>query len=384
MNGTFELMAVTIAGAVAFGIILPLLSSIRVPLAKHLGLEENQMRSLILALEVGLIPMVFLGGLLVDQMGARSLLLAASLLTGASFLALARSRSFRAALLATLLAGAGSAWISVVAIVLMPHAFFLDNPAASENLGNVFFGLGALVTPVLADLLLRGLSFRRLLTVVGISSFVPGILALLPADGALNRFAGGELGPIVTNPLLWVAALVLLLYTLLEGALYTWAKNYLIEMGHREGRAALMVSGFWMTFLAGRLLASIAFQRGTLPTDASEPWFIIGLALLSAVVLGNMASIPNKNGAAFGLLLAGLLLGPIFPTLVGLLFQIFPEASYGSAYGAMFSLGTAGSLLPSALINRAAQQTSVRTALRILTLVALLLAGAALVLALIR
>jgi fucose permease len=375
---TGEWIAVTIASAIAFGMILPLLSSIRVPLAEHLRVEEPRIRSLVLALHLALIPMVWVAGVLVDMIGTRWVLVGGSLLTGVAFYALARSPTYLAALFSILLAGAGSANISVAAIVLMPEAFFPENPAASQNLGNVFFCLGALVTPVLADLLLRGLSLRRALSVVGVCALAPGALALLAPDRTLGEHVR-EPGAVLASPVLWVAALVLFLYTPIEGAMYTWAKTYFGDLGHRERSATWLVSGFWLAFLAGRFITSLILQRGTIP----EAGLIVFLAVVAGVLLGNLASVPNKTGGTFGFLATGFVLGPIFPTLVGILFQAFHRPDYGTAYGAMFAIGTGASLAPSALINRAARQKA-RAALRIPAVMALLLGGAALVLGLIR
>jgi fucose permease len=100
------------------------------------------------------------------------------------------------------------------------------------------------------------------------------------------------------------------------------------------------------------------------------------------VVLGNLSGTRNRATAAWGLLAVGALFGPIFPTLVGTLFRAFDEPQQGTAYGAMFAFGTTGSLILPPVIGAYARRTSVRKALRIPTVVALLLASSALVLAL--
>jgi len=115
---------------------------------------------------------------------------------------------------------------------------------------------------------------------------------------------------------------------------------------------------------------------------AAEPWVVVGLALLAAVALGNMTGAPGRGGAAWGLLLLGLFFGPIFPTLVAILLNTFPEGQHGTAYGAMFALGASGSLVVPPLIGAYARKYTVQKALGPTTVVALLLAAAALVLGL--
>ena len=70
------------------------------------------------------------------------------------------ARSYRGCVGALLLIGAAGPCISTAAAVLMPKAFWPENPPASMNLGNVFFGLGALLTPAAVEYLMRKLSFR--------------------------------------------------------------------------------------------------------------------------------------------------------------------------------------------------------------------------------
>jgi fucose permease len=259
----------------------------------------------------------------------------------------------------------------------MPAAFFPDDRARSLNLGNVFFGVGALVTPTLAELLVRRVGFKWTLGVLALLCLVPAVGAILPGGFPQPKEGGGDLTSIIKSPILWLAALALFLYVPLEGVVGTWATTYLTNLGYREGRAALLLSGFWLTFLAARLLAAFLHVH-----PAAEPWVVVGLALLSAVALGNMTGAPGRGGAAWGLLLLGLFFGPIFPTLVAILLNTFPESQHGTAYGTMFALGAGGSLVIPPLIGTYARKYTVQKALGPTTVVALLLAAAALVLGL--
>src|SRR5262249_48920163 len=153
--------------------------SIKLPLAKRLNLSETRVGWLLSALNLALIPMMLLSGMLIDSIGVKGVLLVGALGTGAALFALALTSSFVSARLAILALGLGGACLSAGSNVLMPRVFFPGNEAASLNLGNVFFGLGALVTPALADFLITVLGYRRavgLLAVVGLS---PAVLAAL-------------------------------------------------------------------------------------------------------------------------------------------------------------------------------------------------------------
>jgi fucose permease len=258
----------------------------------------------------------------------------------------------------------------------MPRAFYEGRPhllAAALNLGTAFFALGALVTPALVDVLLHRLSFHKTLGLLALLCLVPALLAAVtPLESGTH---GVNLGNVLNDRYLWLAGLVFFLYAPLEASVGMWATTFLVEMGNQERRVAWLLSGFWLTFLASRLLA--AFLQ--VQADAAV---IVGLAILAAIVLGNLASASHRGRSRVEILLLGALLGPIFPTLVALLFEHFPSSERGTAYGAMFAVGSLGSLLFCPLIGLVARRQAVQQTLRIPMFIALVLAGAALVLAL--
>jgi fucose permease len=371
-----ELISVTIASAFGFGMLLALLGSIKLALAKRLNIDEARVGGLLSVFFLALMPMMLLSGILIDALGVQWVVLLGSVVLAVAVFSLSLSRSYTHCLVAVLLAGAAGPCLSAGSSVLMPRAFFPDNPAASANLGNVFFGLGALVTPALADLLIRLLGFRRAVGLLAVVFLAPAVAVGLTARDAFALAPGsaqGSLVEVLSSPTLWLAALVFFLYCPLEGALGTWATTFLTDLGYREGQAALLLSGFWLTFLIGRLLAAVLQYRHILPVG-SEPWVISGLALVAAMAVGNLAGVARHRNAGLGLLLLGLLLGPIFPTLVGLLFDHFAERSWGTAFGAMFALGATGNLLLPPLIGVYARRSTVQRSLRIPMILALLLA----------
>jgi MFS family permease len=379
------LIAVTISSAVVFGAVLALLGSVKLSLAKSVGVDEAQVGGLLAGLNLALIPMMLLSGFLIDALGVRWIVVGGSIITGLGLFSLAWAQGFRSAFWAVLLTGAGGACLSTGSVVLMPTAFFADRyPAAAANLGNAFFGVGALLTPALTDLLIRGLGFRRGLSLLAAVCLFPALTAIFASSDVFPGFEEQQttaIATVVMNPIVWLTGLVLMLYGPLEGAVATWATTYLTELGYVQRRAAWLLSGFWLTFLGTRVVVSFLQQREVLP-PRSEPWLILGLALLSAVVMANLVGARSRSYAAVGLLCVGALLGPIFPTLVGILFNSVDPSARGTAYGAMYALGATGSLVVPPIMGIYARRSSVRVALRIPTVVALLLGAASILLAL--
>lgn len=382
MSGLDSVAPVTIASAFAVGMVLALLGSIKLPLAKRLQLSETRVGGLVSALFLAFIPMMLISGMVIDKSGPRGVILVGSLLTAMALAGLALSETYTRALGAILLAGAGGACLSSGGSVLMPQAFFPDNIAASMNLGNVFFGLGALLTPTLADWLIRSLGYRRAISFLAVVSLLPALLASMTARAAF-AVAGqqGDLWAVLSHPIVWLTGLAFFLYAPLEGSLSTWATTYLTDLGIREHRAAWLLSGFWLTFLAARLLAAFLEHRGWLPHG---PWLLVLLALACAVVLGNMAGANSPGAAIGGLLVVGAFFGPVFPTLQAIVFGQFAQQDRGTAFGAMFTIGAMGSLLVPPVIGAYARRTTIRRAMRIPVVISLALAAVTLFLGLAR
>jgi fucose permease len=170
-----------------------------------------------------------------------------------------------------------------------------------------------------------------------------------------------------------------LFYAPLEFALSTWGSTYLtVDQGYPEGRAAWLMSFFWLAFLVGRVLMALLFHWLRLGSGW-EPWIIFLLAVAAAALMGNLAGSGKPRSAAWGLIGLGLALGPIFPTLVAAALYAAPDVhSRGTAYGAMFAVGSLGSAALAPVLGVLARGKSVLRALRLLAPLALLLVVAAL------
>lgn len=374
---------VTLSAAFVFGMVLALLGSLKLSLAKTLNLGEGRVGALLSAFNLALLPMMLLSGVLIDLHGAQLVLMISAGATALGLFALSTRPNVTGAFGAILLTGLGAAGLSTASIVLMPAAFFgRGEPLASLNLGNVFVALGALLTPALTDVLLRWLGVRRAIGLLALICLVPGVLAAFAGADALQTGGGKpDLAALFSVSTLWLAGLVFLLYAPLEASISIWATTYLTDPGHGERRATWLLSGFWTTFLLSRLAAA-ALQHGGYIRPGWDSWLLVPPALLAAVVLGNLIGTNNPNAAWRGLLLLGFLLGPIFPTLVGMLFQQLDNQdlhAHGTAYGLLFAAGSVGSFILAPLMGSTARRQSVQAALRIPLFVALLLTAATLV-----
>jgi fucose permease len=380
MTGMQAVTAATISGAMIFGMMLALLGRLKLALTQRVHLGDGHVRRLLLALNIALIPLVLLSGLLLDIYGARPILVAGSVMLAVALVSLSLRPIYPHAFAAILLAGFGAAALGTASTVLMPHALFApEETSASLNLGYVFIALGALLTPVLIDILLEKIELRRTLAVFALLSLTPAFLAVLPGGGhwqiAEQR---GDPSTLLAEPACWLAALVLFFYAPLEATISLWTFTLLAERGQEEREATGLLSGFWAAFMASRLLVALA-QHMDLLTEWWDRTLIVVPPLLAAVLLGNLAGASHRAQPRSGLILLGLLLGPVLPTLLGLVFRHVAPAEQGTAYGFVFAAGSLGSVLLAPLITLRARPP-LQAALRLPIFLALLVTAIALVL----
>jgi FHS family Na+ dependent glucose MFS transporter 1 len=135
----------------------------------------------------------------------------------------------------------------------------------------------------------------------------------------------------------WRLALFLLLFALYVGMEVTfagWITTYATLAGTLPGRAALLVTLFWVTLCAGRLLAIPLLRR---ITPWRVLWLCLGLALLASLAL-HLGWLPLSAVA----LLFGLASSAIFPTLFGLANQLMTMS--GRTTGLVFLAAGSGAM----------------------------------------
>jgi fucose permease len=378
MSGMQAVTAAAIGGAFVCGLALALLGSLKLALARQGQVAEGRVRSLFAALNLALVPMMLLAGVVIDRWGPRGVILASSVLLALGLLALSVRPAPGRAFAALLVAGLGGAGLSIATTVLMPRAFFPAEPAASVNLGMVFFALGALVAPAGTDVLLRLMGERKAIVFLAFVCLLPAFPAAVADAGTADAAPAAEaFGELLGREGVWLAGLVFFFYAPLEAAVAVWTTAFLTHQG-RTQRPAGWLAAFWSMFLLARLLTALAQHAFVLPMSV-DGWVLVLPPLLAAVALGNLAGTPHPGAARFGLLILGLLLGPVLPTLLGIVLYTFPPEQQGTACGLLYALGSLGSLALSPLFPLSTAGPSLRVALRIPLFLALALTAAALV-----
>jgi fucose permease len=351
-----------VAALLLGGMGVALIGSVKLPLARRLEIDEARVGGLVSIFPFAMIPIIAAAGFLNDHLGPQVIMIAGSLVFAASLAILALAKRYPEALASVLLLSGGWSLCIVAGNVLTPYAFPADDPnnkTYATNLANVFFGLGAFLTPLTIGFLVRHSSLLRALALLSVVALLPGLLALgadFPALQATDGTGGGSMR-LLDDPHLWLLGFALFFYGPLEASLGAWTTTYLVEKGVKEANASTLLSGFWLSFMAARLITAF-----TLPATMAVQLIVV-LAVACIAVLSGMVVAPRRGPAVAMVILAGLAFGPIFPTLMALLLGHFHSSVQGRAVGMFFAIGGIGWTLIPILIGAIARRASVQRGL---------------------
>jgi len=365
-----------IAALAVGGMCHALLGSVKVPLAKKLNIDEARVGGLVSVFGLTLIPMVLAAGFLVDSLGKQAVLAAGFILLIVSLTMLSRLTTYPTALVAVLALGSGWSALVNVLNVTSPPAFLppSDIPrrmAYAMNMGDFVFGLGAFVTPILVAVLIRSIGLARTFLVLAAFAIIPLALGLgvdwqRLVSPSTQTVAGG-LATLLSDKIVWLCCLAFFCHVPIEAASAAWATTLMTGKGVSESAASALLSMFWLTFMGSRLITAL-----TLPEGMNTVLVITMSALCIAFTLG-IALSRSAELTCTMVVLAGLILGPIFPTLIAILLSHVEESLHGRTVGLFFAIGGIGWTAIPLLIGWYAKRTSIQHAFLIATACALLL-----------
>jgi MFS family permease len=299
---------------------------------------------------------LFVGGLLTDQWGPKETLITGCLVAGFGLASLGLSRNYIAALSCIGVLGAATGLLYIATIRLMPEAFLAaeirsgrhhwDYIPAATNLGFVFVALGGLLVPFLVLFLVRKFSFRSGLLLLALLAVIPaGMVGLTEASSELESLHTANLGQLFGEYQFWLALAAVVAFYGLEISALRWTPQYLEEIGLRPRTRVMLWILFWTILLGVRLAC------GSIHSLNGFEWLVVVLAAVAAVLMGNMAGWYRAGSGAVSFLILAGCLGPIFPTLVGLILVLFREQP-AVALGLLCAAGTLGRLVVAPVVDR--------------------------------
>ena len=310
------------------------------------------------AATIGYLSAALTSGMLVERLGRRVFLMLGAAIFAAGAIILASLPPFLLFLAALLLIGAG---IAILDAGLNAYIGGLPDNTAVLNYLHAFYGVGALLGPVIAAAILAlGLGWNvtyLLWFLMGLVVLV-GFARLMDDSRPEGAHSGGRnvLAAALRLSLVWLAAGFLFVYVGTEVGLGTWSYTFLLEERHgAELLSAWSISGYWMGLTVGRVILGHFSRR-------------LGDRQLIQLCLGGVVAgvlmlwlIPSALAAAVGLFIIGFSLGPIFPTVIALISGMVPPRLQPSAVGFVASAASMGAAFFPMIVGNIAERAGVWT-----------------------
>ena len=203
------------------------------------------------------------------------------------------------------------------------NAYLTDLPGATTLLNRLhaFFGVGALLGPLLATGILTFLPWTAVWLVLAVVCLplLIGFRLTLPARetpppapaGEHADAGGGLLATASRQPAVLLGSVFLAVYVGLELSVGNWGFTFLVDDRGQSGLlAGYTISGYWLGLALGRFLISpVATRFGMTATGMTF------LCLAGITISTTMAWLaPGAVMASVSFVLLGFWLGPVFPT----------------------------------------------------------------------
>ncbi len=287
--------------------------------------------------------MLFAVGPIIDRFGQRPILVAGGLVCAASMWLLGFADSLAACCALMFSMGAGAACLNGGVNTLINH-LHPSNPERMLNVGNLFFGAGAVTMPLAGSWLLGGAGMGVLLKVATIGCLLPAVmfsLARFPANVSVEDFRLADAGRALKDPLVILFCAIIFLYVGLEASMGVWSRPAVTgRWDLKPPLDQLLLAGYWGALMTGRLLVGTLFHKipGRKMVLRCSAGSLIGLTVF--------AFAGNLYLAVFALWFSGLCFAPIFPSTLGSAGRIFTRYT-----GTIFSMIIAGSVLGGVTIS---------------------------------
>jgi len=379
------LLFIAFFGIFVYGLLTALPGTVLPELERHQFLPNDAKAGTFLLINaIGAVVAYIVSGPLTDRLGKKFTLLAgAALVIGsmAGFALIVGNVSAGAAL-ALIFACSLVLGLGANAIVSAGHALVGDIAAnkvnSALNLLDVCFGLGLFVLPLIAQRMPRDSGLGAIFWVLAIFSGALLMLVILPRFPKPvhpESFPISEAGDLFLSPSFWLLAIALFMYVGSEVSVGKWVVTFLerdpqllsavgidsARLQHMAQVSPDSLTDFFKNDKAGIDLADFAlktlsFFGLSLMIGRLISSFLLGVVRVSSLILLVAGSAITTLGLAiafnatspetvrWAIVLAGIGMGPIFPTSVGLASVIVPRIA-GTAMSWVMGIGFAGLLV---------------------------------------
>ena len=282
-----------------------------------------------------------LGGQIMERIGRRTVLVGAAVLHGSGIAGFGLAPSWPLFLLAMLPAGLGAGCLDGGSNGLVLDVY-REGRGRAMNLLHVWFSVGALLAPLLIGRAVdAGLSWEAvmLLSAAPLAALALAY-ALVPMPSGrrtpgVKQTAAADTGPLLSGPLI-LLGVAIASYVAAEIGVSNWLVRFLEPAP--LATATLALSLMWAGATVGRLLSSAIADR------FDHLRFTFTCVVLMGFAIGIAVAAPTLPLSIAFFTLAGVASGPVFPMIVALGGERYPERS-AAVGGSLVGFAVIGSTI---------------------------------------
>jgi fucose permease len=315
----------------------------------------------------GILSLIF-GGIIADRVRKLNLIASIFFIYSITLLLIGLVPVYIIFLLLFFILGICSSMLNMVITAYLAD-LFPEKRSFYVNLAHTFFGLGSVVGPIYTIAMTdKGFSWNKdflyqgFLNLFVVAALVISLFVLFKKSDSKEKIKKEVKAPvryldIISDKRIISLCVISFIFMGYQASISTWLPTYLTDhLNYGNSFMGLVMSLFWMGMVAGRI--SLAFISLRINDRIYIAIACIGgsIVLLSAILL----NIPAVWILAAAIL--GILTGPVFPLLLVLACELYPQKS-ATASSVICLCTTFASMLFPLLIGTIAESISFKTAI---------------------
>ena len=335
-------MAACCLGMTVVGVSFLTVGSILPELVTRMNINEGQAGVITASLPVGILVGSLVFGPIADRFSYRYLLAISCLAAAIGIGGVAYSQELIYVVVSFVVVGAGAGSLNGAANALLSDISTTEKRSANLSFLSSFFGIGALITPLVLAFFLKSTTYDTILLGISLTFLVPSVLYLTlryPEAKHSNKvFSFGQL-KLLGNKYLILLGLILFFQSGIEGLISNWSPLFLEEIhGQSQSTALYNLSIYVISFTATRLVMGLFLRV----IQAFKILVASGLIMILGVVLIAIAS--EHIYLTSGLIVLGVGSAAGFPLVFSYVGDLF-EKNSGTAFSLVLILALFGNMV---------------------------------------
>jgi FHS family glucose/mannose:H+ symporter-like MFS transporter len=339
-------------GMLLFGIVMISLGSILPEVIEKFHLSKARTGYLLTLLPFGILAGSLVFGPLVDWLSYKKILIAGSIFTLLGLEGIVFSETLELFHMSVFCIGLGGGILNGVTNALVSEISEEDHSANLSLLG-VFFGIGALGTPVILGLLKGIYSFETILGILGAIILIPILFIVFtrfPKSAETKGFPIKEGLKMVKDPLLLLFGGILFFQSGIEGLTNNWTTTYLETLKEISASNALFI----LSSFVGALTLTRILLGKILRIFKPLKIMVIGFVI---TFLGSLCMLFSDTyySSIIGMIAFGIGLAAGFPVILGYVGQTYSRLS-GTAFSIVMTIALIGNVIANYVMGLISQK----------------------------